>query len=237
MADERNRSTQQTFTPGPSPITVRAADGTILTAPDGWALLPPGDAALTRRVKEAGDHWVVQEKKGRKTFSRGVWAPAATINQIRAELEVERSTESYARRKEADAHRRDKAQEEYVEDFLGAVLSFLAFHPTHADLADRLARAVTDHATPVGSGTQARTRRIPVEQRAEAAVIAWMRHQTTGYDGMVIPRIKGKRREVRRRLARRSQELLARYRRGEPQQAGCPLSKALVGDCPAMRLE
>jgi hypothetical protein len=51
---------------------------------------------------------------------------------------------------------------------------------------------VTDHATPVGSGTVARTKRIPVEQRAEAAVIAWMRHQTTGYDGMVIPRIKGK---------------------------------------------
>src|SRR3954447_21510361 len=96
-----------TYTPGPSPQTVRAADGTILTAPEGWALLPPGDAALTRRVKEAGDHWVVQEKKGRKTVSRGVWAPAATIDRIRGELEVERSTGSYAKRKEADARRRD----------------------------------------------------------------------------------------------------------------------------------
>jgi hypothetical protein len=53
----------------------------------------------------------------------------------------------------------------------------------HADLANQMAWAVTDHATPVGSGTVARTKRIPVEQRAEAAVIAWMRHQTTGYDG------------------------------------------------------
>jgi hypothetical protein len=53
-----------TFTPGPTPNTVRAADGRVLTAPEGWALLPPGDAALTRRVKEAGDHWMVQEKKG-----------------------------------------------------------------------------------------------------------------------------------------------------------------------------
>jgi len=35
----------------------------------------------------------------------------------------------------------------YVEDFLGAVLSFLAFHGNNADLADRLARAITDHAT------------------------------------------------------------------------------------------
>jgi hypothetical protein len=59
------------FTPGPTPNTVRAADGAILTAPDGWVLLPPGDAALTRRVKETGDHWVVQERRGRKIFSRG----------------------------------------------------------------------------------------------------------------------------------------------------------------------
>ena len=92
-----------------------------------------------------------------------------------------------------------------------------------------MARAVTDHATPVGSGTVARTKRIPVEQRAEAAVIAWMRHQTTGYEGMVIPRVKGKRREVRRMLAARSKELLARYRRGEPATEGCPLLAALKG--------
>src|SRR5213076_3122785 len=140
-----------------------------------------------------------------------------------------RATEGHAKRKEADARRRDQAQAEYVEDFFGAVLSFLAFHPNHADLAGRLARAVTDHATPVGSGTVARTKRIPVEQRAEAAVIAWMRHQTTGYDGMIIPRAKGQRREVRRMLARRSQELLNHYRRGESVPAGCPLKAAMAG--------
>ncbi len=89
-----------TFSPGPTPNTVPTADGRVLTAPEGWALLPPGDAALTRRVKATGDHWVVQEKKGRKVFSRGVWAPAATIHRIRGELEAERSTEGYAKRKE-----------------------------------------------------------------------------------------------------------------------------------------
>ena len=217
-----------TFTPGPTPNTVRSADGKVLTVPEGWLLLPPGDAALTRRVKAAGDHRVVAEKKGRKVFSLGIWALSATIERIRGELDAERSTVSFAKKKEADARRRDKAQVEYVEDFLGAVLTFLAFHPAHADLADRLARAVTDHATPVGSGTVARTKRIPVEQRAEAAVIAWMRHQTTGYDGMVIPRVKGKRREARRMLARRSHELLERYRRGETAGAECPLKKAVL---------
>lgn len=216
------------YTPGPAPNTVRRADGTIVTVPDGWILLPPGDAALTRRVKAAGDHWVVAEKKGRKLFSRGVWAPSPTIARIQADLEAERSTEGFAKRKAADAQRREKVQTEYVEDFKGAVLKFLAFHPSHARLAQQLAQVVSDHATPVGSGTVARTKRIPVEQRAEAAVIAWMRHQTTAYDSMTIPRVKGKRRQVRRMLAQRSQELLARYRRDAAGGEQCPLLKALA---------
>ena len=43
-------------------------------------------------------------------------------------------------------------------------VNFLAFHPVHADLANKMALAVTAHATPVGSGTVARTKRIPVER-------------------------------------------------------------------------
>src|SRR6202171_6604722 len=97
--------------------------GKVLTPPEGWVLLPPGDAALTRRVKAVGEHWMVQEMKGRKVFSRGVWAPAATIDRIRAELEAERSTEGYARRQGADARRREVAQAEYVEDFKLAVVT------------------------------------------------------------------------------------------------------------------
>ena len=175
--------------------------------------------------------------KGRKVFSRGVWAPTPTIDRIRAELEVERSTESYAKRKEVDAKRREKVQEVYVKDFTGAVVAFLAFHSNHADLAHRLARVVADHATPVGSGTVARTKRIPVEQRAEAAVIAWMRHQTTGYDSMKIARVKGKRREVRRMLAQRSKELLARYRQGDVNGEECPLVTVMANGQVQVRIE
>jgi hypothetical protein len=77
--------------------------------------------------------------------------------------------------------------------------------------------------------TVARIKRISVEQRAESAVIAWMRHKTTGYDDMTIQRVKGKRREVRRMLAQRSHELLAKYRRGDVIGAGCPLLIAVSG--------
>jgi TfoX/Sxy family transcriptional regulator of competence genes len=216
------------FSPGPADGTVRGEDGKVHSVPKNWVLLPPGDAALTRRIKASGDHWVVQEKRGRKVFSRGVWAPAESIERIRKELESERSTEGFAKRKEADARRREKAQSLYVEDFTEAVVQYLSFHSRHAHLASKLAKAVSDHATPVGSGTVARTKRIPVEKRAEAAVIAWMRHQTTAYDTMVIPRIAGKRREVRRMLADRSKELLVRYRRGDSPASDCPLLVAIA---------
>ena len=66
-----------------------------------------------------------------------------------------------------------------------------------------------------------------MERRAAAAVIAWLRHQTTAYESMAIPRVKGQRREVRRLLARRSQQLLDRYRRGEPAPDNCLLRRAL----------
>jgi hypothetical protein len=218
----------QTFLPGPQPNTVRTPQGQVLPVPTGWVLLPPGDAALTRRVKAAGEFWLVQEKVGRKMFSRGLWAPRGTIERVQQELAGERSTESYSRRREADSRRREAKQAEYVEDFQAAVVAFLAFHERHAELALKLAQAVTSHATPVGSGTVARTQRIPIERRAEAAVIAWLRHQTTGYDSMKIARVKGQRREVRRMLAERSKELLAGYRRGEAPGALCPLIRALV---------
>ena len=218
---------EKIFRPGPRPNSVINEYDIIIAVPEGWSLLPPGDAGLTRRVKAAGDYWVVQEKKGRRIFSKGIWAAAATIEKTRLELEAERSTESYSKRKESAAKRRDKVQLEYVEDFTGAVVAFLAFHPNHSDLANKLAKVVADHATPVGSGTVARTKRIPVERRAEAAVIAWMRHQTTAYDSMSIARIKGERREVRRMLAQRSKSLLARYRKEESSSEPCLLKEAL----------
>jgi hypothetical protein len=215
------------FAPGSTPNTVRSSDGKLIAVPLGWILLPPGDAALTRRVKAAGDCWIVQEKKGRKIFSQGIYAPQATIESVRAELAIERSTEAFVKKRQANIQRRNAAQAEYVEDFYESVVTFLSFHPNHYELALRFAKLVTAHATPVGSGTIARTKRIPIAQRAESAVIAWMRHQTTMYDSMQIPRVKGKRREVRRMLAQKSKEILAKYRSGEVVNEMCVLSKAI----------
>jgi len=215
--------------PGPDHRSVRAADGQILRPPADWVLVPPGDPALTRRIKAAGPSWTVQEKKGRKSFSHGVWTLGSTVGSIKNALAAERATPEYARKREADAKRREREQAEYVAEFRRAVVRYLAFSPRYAYLAARMADAVAAHATPIGSGTVARTERIPVEQRAEAAVIAWMRHQTTAYDDMRIERIKGRRREARRMLAEQSKSLLSIYRAGrDANPATCPLHRALV---------
>ena len=214
--------------PGIRERTVIFPGGRIEEVPADWELLPPGDAGLTRRVKAAGPSWTVKEQKGRKTFSRGVYADASTIARIREELDAERSTDAYTKRRAADAKRREKKQDEYVDTFRDAVLHFLNFAPRYHDIADKMATAITEHATPVGSGTVARTQRIPVEQRAESAVIAWMRHQTTAYDHMKIPRERGKRREVRRMLAQQSRQVLNAYRSGEDVGISCPLQKAIM---------
>lgn len=220
--------THQTFIPGPTPGTVRTPSGQVRDVPAGWELVQPGDSALTRRVKAAGDFWLVQEKVGRRVFSRGIWAPRERIHQVREVLAAERSSTAYAKRRQADSRRREAQQTEYVEAFAAAVVAFLGFHERYAETAKSLASVITAHATPVGSGTVARTKRIPIDRRAEAAVIAWMRHQTTGYDSMKVPRVKGQRREVRRKLAQRSRELLTGYRRGEAIAESCPLARALA---------
>lgn len=214
--------------PGPRPRTVLDAQGHLRPVPEGWELLPPGDAGLTRRVKADGPHWVVEAQFGPRRFSQGVWAPAATIARQRAELERERQSVEYQDRRRTDQRRRDREQGLYVAQFREAVMAVLRFAPCHRETAERLAAAVAAQATPVGSGTVARTARLSLAHKAELALMAWLRHQTSDYDRMHVARVRGERREVRRRIAVQSRHLLERYRRGEPVAAAtCPLQRAL----------
>lgn len=201
--------------------------GKEMRIPDGWGLLPPGDAGLTRRVKKAGPHWVVKSWYRKRYVSAGVLAPAASIASLRAELDADRTDPAYAKRLESGRKSRARKEKAYAEDFAGAVREFLTFHADYADLEARMADLIAAHAVPVGSGTVARTKRIPIEQRAEAATIAWMRHQTTSYDFMDIGR--GDRREIRQMLAKESRRRLENYRSGGKAAKGCPIWKAVYG--------
>ena len=213
-----------TLAPTSDPKVFIGPGGLRLRPPADWDCLPPGDAGLTRRVKAAGPSWQVIQKKGRKSFSKGLWAPRANIEAARAALSAERSTESYAKKLAGSRARREGEQRAYVVSFEDEVRGFLRFASRFADLETAMARAITAHATPVGSGTVARTKQISVERRAEAATIAWLRHQTTAYDHMSIPRVRGARRAIRRQLAQVSRALLDLHRRDAAHaERLCPL--------------
>lgn len=202
-------------------------NGETLKPPTDWIFLPAGDAGVTRKVTSKGSYWRVELKKGRRTISLGIWAPATTISQAQRDVQQIRLTDEYKNKQTYAAKRRERKQTEYETEFCLAIESFLNFHSNHKELEKKLAKAVTIHAIPVGSGTVARTQLIPIEERAARAVIAWMRHQTTAYDNLKIARVKGERRAVRRSLAQQSVELLANYRAGRPASENCPLQNAL----------
>lgn len=203
-------------------------EGELLSPPAGWIFLPAGDAGITRKVTSQGKFWRVEVKKGRRTMSLGIWAPEKTIDKAKKEVQEVRLTDDYMKKQAYAVQRREKKQEEYDAEFCQAVEQFLNFHSNYKELEQKLARAVTMHAIPVGSGTVARTQMIPIEERAALAVIAWMRHQTTGYDNLNIARVKGERRAVRKSLAQQSAALLAIYREGRMKDPKlCPLQRAL----------
>jgi len=206
---------------------LRGEFGEVLIPPKEWSFLPAGDAGLTRKVTAKGVFWRVQIKKGRRFISKGIWAPSQTILEAQDAVQKIRSTDVYKKKREYDLKRRTKNQEEYAVEFCKAVETFLNFHVKYKMLEKKFAQAVTEHAIPVGSGTVARTKMIPLEERASRAVIAWMRHKTTAYDNIKIARVKGERRAVRRMYAQQSNNLLTKYRRGEELSDNCPLKKAL----------
>ena len=208
--------------------TKYSKDGHFVDMPPGWEFVPSGNPALTRRLKtSAPDYWIVMRKFGRKEFGVGLCVPSGLADGILEQIEIEHDTPEYQKKLESSRKRREKQQAEYQEDFEAAVIDFLSFHERWHDLAVQFAKAVTAFTTPVGSGTVARTKRIPIEERARAAVIAWMRHNTTDYDRRYIPRIAGKRHDVRRELAHESLALLTSYRNGFDAPQDCPLQKAL----------
>jgi len=197
------------------------------TPPTDWDFLPAGDAGITRKVTTHGTYWRIIFKKGRRTMSKGIWAPASIITKAKNEVLATRSTIEYKKKREYSLLLREKQQQNYEVEFCDAVESFLSFHQKYRIIEKSIAILVTKHAIPIGSGTVARTSMIPIEQRASKAVIAWMRHKTTAYDNMQIAHIKGERRTVRRTLAEQSILVLENYRKGKPLAINCPLKKVL----------
>jgi len=154
-----------------------------IAIPEGWELLPPGDAYITRQVKRMGPYWVAKKPRRGYKETLGVWAPQQNIEAARrlAKKTEERRVE--ARR--LSRRRQERGEEKYGEQFKQKVYEFLDFAPEYESLAKEIAEAAADHATQVGSGRVGRTKKLLIEQRAELAARAYIRHKYTDYESNI----------------------------------------------------
>lgn len=153
-----------------------------LAVPDGWEFLASGDAFVTRRVKAAGVYWSAWKPKNRRGGHRrrlGLLAPAATIDAARnAAIE---SADQRAAARVAGARHQKRVEADYQVELRNTVLRWLDFSAEHHDLAARIADGADVRATVVGSGRVGRTKTLSVDERAELAARAYIRHHHTDY--------------------------------------------------------
>jgi hypothetical protein len=151
--------------------------------PEGWEFLAAGDNFVTRRVKASGVYWTLWLPRGRHRAHRrkiGVLAPRVTIDAARAEAVA--TAERRAARRVVNTSARQRAEERYRVELAAAVRAWLDFAPAHADLAVEIADGVAEHAAVVGSGRVGRTRTLSLEERAQLAARAFIRHRFTDYE-------------------------------------------------------
>jgi len=153
-----------------------------LVVPAGWEFLASGDAFVTRRVKAAGVYWSAWKPKNRRGGHRrrlGLLAPTAEIDA--AHKAAVESADQRAAAREASARHRERVEAGYQVELHDAVVRWLDFASEHHDLASRVADGAAAQATVVGSGRVGRTKTLSVDERAELAARADIRHHHTGY--------------------------------------------------------
>ena len=155
--------------------------------------LPTGDAALTRRARRGSRLWavVVQWSRTRKHYERqGIIAdPDAIADAERACLA---DHDVRARQRERDAQRRAEQDDRFVAELAEAIGR--QFPGCQAERAMRIAR----HAGTRSSGRVGRSSagRALDPDAVRLAVVASVRHENTGYEGLLmrgVPRAEARR--------------------------------------------
>lgn len=187
--------------PGPLCLTCAELDHLVYLA--------AGDAALTRRAKAASglSAVVVRFSRARKRYERqGVLIQEDALSG--AEQLCLADEDARARRRERDAHRRDREDAGLRERFAAEIARlFPGCSPVRA-------QAIARHAAARGSG---RVGRSPAGRTAdpaavELAVIASVRHQDTRYDELLMAGVD--RADARERVREDVDRVLEHWRGG-----------------------
>ncbi|WP_249997534.1 DUF2293 domain-containing protein [Actinoplanes sp. M2I2] len=178
---------------------------------DHLVFLPAGDAALTRRAKQASrlSAVVMRFNRSRKRHERqGLLVEPAAIEQ--AELQCLSDEEARARRRERDRERREAADETFQHRLAEQIgLLFPACPPARA-------AAISEHTGTRGSGRVGRSAagRALDPDAVRRAVVASVRHEDTPYDDLLMAGVP--RGEARERIREDIDRVLQQWQRPGP---------------------
>ena len=161
----------------PGPLCLTCADL------DHLIFLPSGDAALTRRAKQASQlsAVVVRWSRSRKRYERqGILAEETAIEQ--AEEQCLADEDVRLRRRDRDRERRAKEDVEFQARMADEIRRLFPGCPK------KRATAIAEHAALRGSGRVGRSAaaRALDERAITLAVVASVRHEDTDYDRLLM---------------------------------------------------
>ncbi len=173
---------------------------------DHLEFLPRGDATLTRRAKKQStlSAVVVRFSRARKRYERqGILVTHEAISL--AEQQCLDDEDQRARRREQDAMRRIEEDQTLVEEMTEVILA------AYPGCAPKEARRIAEHTARRGSGRVGRSaagRHLHADAIA-LAVGAWIRHQHTPYDSLLMQGIE--RLDARDRVREQQQRILSAW--------------------------
>lgn len=169
--------------------------------------LPRGNAALTRRAREASSLWavVIRHSTRRKRFERqGLLVEEAALTH--AESSCLADADSRARRRARDATRRAAEDVRFTATLTTEILRLFPSCPPSR------AHAIATHTSLRGSGRVGRSAagRALDETATTAAVRAAIRHEDTAYDALLMSGVS--RWKARARVAAAIETVLSAWR-------------------------
>jgi hypothetical protein len=150
---------------------------------DHLVFLPSGDAAMTRRAKQASrlSAVVVRFSRSRKRYERqGLLVEEAAVE--RAEQQCLSDEDARARRRERDRQRREVADESFQRELAAEIVRLFPGCPPPR------AAAISLHTGTRGSGRVGRSAagRALDQDAVTRAVVASVRHEDTAYDELLM---------------------------------------------------
>lgn len=150
---------------------------------DHLEFLPSGDATLTRRARKFSSltAQVLQFNRRRKHYERiGLLVTPESIDQAEASMDEDASDRAVQRQKAAAARVKEDAK--LVASMTALILTDFPKCPA------KEAQQIAEHTAVRGSGRVGRSEagRSLATNAIELAVIAWIRHQHTNYDSLLM---------------------------------------------------